>query len=74
MTATSAGAPRNDLAYRIVNTIVSRSVAGATVSTRDAIVACRAEAPDCALTDEELVRLLVAEAIGRSRSVEFDHR
>lgn len=59
-------------AYEAVATIVSRSGRTRPVSVRDTIASYRTAAPGSSLSDEELVRLIVRAATGRTKAVHFD--
>lgn len=64
----SAAAPD----YEAVSDIVSRSGSNGTVSVRQAIRRFRSAHPASRLSDEELTRLIVQAAIGRTSAVHFD--
>ena len=59
-------------AYETVAAIVSRSGWSRPVSVRQTIAAYRAASPGSSLSDEELVRLIVRAATGRTSAVHFD--
>lgn len=59
-------------AYETVAAIVSRGGRSQPVSVMRTIAAYRAASPGSSLSDEELVRLIVRAATGRTSAVHFD--
>lgn len=59
-------------AYEAVSTIVSRSGRTRPVSVRETIATYRKAIPGSSLSDEELVKLIVRAATGRTKAVHFD--
>lgn len=60
--------------YHAVSTVLSHFGAHDTVSTRATLQAIRWMAPLCHDTDEELIKLIVTLATGRTMGVAFDHK
>ncbi len=70
-----SSAPVIDLtAQQLVSSTLSKFRAGDTVSTRAALDAIRRIDPARTDSDDDLVKLIVMAAIGRTMGVVFDHR
>ncbi len=70
-----SSAPVIDLtAQQLVSSTLSKFRTGDTVSTRAALAAIRRMDPARTDSDDDLVKLIVMAAIGRTMGVVFDHR
>ncbi len=70
-----SSAPVIDLtAQQLVSSTLSKFRTGDTVSTRAALDAIRRMDPARTDSDDDLVKLIVMAAIGRTMGVVFDHR